>query len=396
MIKNLIIAGLLLGNGGLIYYLATRPVVPVPLVPFDAPAAPGEQIVPMLPSAPDDSDAVSKVIAAHMPGDSYADLADTLARLGVPEDTVKALLLAAIDRDTESTRMPYEVQTPYWKKPDRNRYEVVQAAIDAEEQKRRLILDLFGEAAVDDPLFADLFRPYDDSLPFLTSDKQIALDSLVRSTQAIQAELRSEGLLRETREEMRLVADDLDRSLRELLTSDEYHEYQLRESRTAEAMRHSMDGFDYGEQEFRDIFDIRNKLDFDAIREAGGGREAFAGARQTIDSEIRDYLGEARFEEYSRLQDPRYRSLQAIGERYGAADDEMIEVYEITRDMGERAQVISAGGGLSRQELRARIGQMQSEAHDQIVDLVGAEVAESVRQNINRSRRPGPGGSGGR
>jgi hypothetical protein len=71
-------------------------------------------------------------------------------------------------------------------------------------------------------------------------------------------------------------------------------------------------------------------------------------------------------------------------------------VYEITRDMGERAQVISAGGGLSRQELRARIGQMQSEAHDQIVDLVGAEVAESVRQNINRSRRPGPGGSGGR
>ncbi len=392
MIKNLVIAGLLVANGGLVYYLATLPPVS-PQVAVSTPA-PLETPEPVRSPVLENTDAVANAIGAEPPGDSYADLAATLTRLGVPEDTVKALVLAAIDRDIDDVRWPLEVQTPYWKKPDRNRFEMVQAVIDAEDKRRRLILDLFGEDAVDDPLFADLFKPYNDSLAFLSSDKQIALDGLVRSNRALQTELRSEGLLRETREEMRIVADDLERSLRELLTNDEYHEYQLRESRTAEAMRQSMEGFDYGEQEFRDIFSIRSKMDFDAIRESGGGREAFVEARQATDSEIRNYLGDKRYEEFSRLQDPAYRSLQAIGERYGASEDEMIEVYAITSDINDRARALASGGGVSRQELRSRISQMQAAAHEEIVDVVGDEIAESVRQNTSRSGRPGGPGSG--
>ena len=162
-------------------------------------------------------------------------------------------------------------------------------------------------------------------------------------------------------------------------------EYQLRESTLAGTMRRSMDGMDYSEQEYRDIYAIRDALETNAISQSGrGGREDLLAAQAEANQLIKDYLGPSRFEEYERLQDPVYRSLQSVGERYGASDANVLAVYDVTNDATSRLQEVTENRNLSRSERRQKMEEIQTEINVQVIDILGEEAARSVQQNTSR------------
>ena len=162
-------------------------------------------------------------------------------------------------------------------------------------------------------------------------------------------------------------------------------EYQLRESTLAGTMRRSMDGMDYSEEEYRDIYAIRDALETNAISKSGReGREELLAARAEANQQIEDYLGSSRFEEYQRLQDPIYRSLQSVGERYGASDANVLAVYEVTNDAASSIQEVTENRNISGAERRQKMAEIQTEFNVQVADILGAEAARSVQQNTSR------------
>lgn len=380
MLKNILILTLLVINGTLIYaYIAREPAAIVKHIE----TAP--QITPLpIESLQQQQDAPE--IAILTPEEDLTTLAAQLRERGLSEDLVRQMVLAAINRDFLIQEQSRQIDTPYWKRPERGRYryQTVMADLSNKEAKRTLLLDIFGEDIIEDPVFADLFKPLDESLAFLSSDKQIAMDSLRRSSRAVGTVQRS-GFLREDRTEIRSTAADLNRAIEELLTPDEYLEMQLRESRLAQVVKSNMDGMEYGEQEFRDIFQIRNALESDAERASGpGGRDAFMAAREASNEQVRDYLGEQRFEEYERLQDPLFRSLKTVGEYYNTSESDVVAVYDITNQANTQIRELSQNKQLTKQESRQKVEEIQAETHSNIVDLVGEEAADSVLQNTRR------------
>ncbi|HAK53794.1 MAG TPA: hypothetical protein DCM54_18100 [Gammaproteobacteria bacterium] len=386
MIKNIVILALFVVNGTLVYAFVVRnpPPPPQPFTP---------QIVPVNQDMAQEATLEPAPLELITPRENYGTLTEQLRERGVSEDLIRQMVLATIDRDFLLDQQAQRIDTPYWKRPPRDNYETVLATLELEDNKRNMLLEIFGDEIIDDPLFENLFKPLNETLAFLSSDKQIALDSLIRSNQAASTP-RDGGFLRENWVDRQTSEQDLERAIQELLSQDEYMEYQLRESALAGTMRRSMDGLDSSEQEYRDIYEIRNALETNAVTLSGReGRQELLAAREEANQQIEDYLGPQRFEEYERLQDPVYRSLQSVGERYGTSDANVLAVYEVTNDAASRIQEVTENSDLSRSERRQKMSEIQTDTHVQVTDILGEEAAKSVQQNTSRFifRRAGRG-----
>lgn len=321
-------------------------------------------------------------------------LMDQLQQQGLPDEFVRRIMLASINMELSELARQQDSDNQYWQATKPNRKEQVQQELQWASEKRALLRQLFGDSVENDPVFEDLFRPFNKTLDFLSSEKQIALYEKVELNQAQSRDMFGPGFIREQMEDRRTMQADMIVSIQELLTPEEYFEYKLRESRAANMMRQTMAGFDYTEQEFRDIFEIRNEFQeltrspFISMRDPQA-RETIEEARDDQNRRIAEYLGTERFEELKRLQDPVYQSLVAIGDRYGTSDGDIITAYEVTTEFRTHANEVRSDQSLSGEERRRQIAQLSAESLEEIENLVGEEAAESIQKNTFWGRRRG-------
>jgi hypothetical protein len=321
-------------------------------------------------------------------------LIEQLQEQGMPDEFVRRIMLASINMEMSDLARERDLDNQYWQSAKPNREEQVQQELKLAVDKRTLLRQLFGDSVENDLVFEDLFRPYNKTLDFLSSDKQIALFETVELNQAQSRDLFGPGFIREQMQDRRTLQADMMTAIQELLTPDEYFEYELRESRDANIMRRTMAGFDYTEQEFRDIFEIRN--DSQQLAQASymnmrdpKARAAVAEARDDQERRIAEYLGTERSEELKRLQDPVYQSLVAIGDRYGSSERSIITAYEVTTEFRTQVGEVRSDQSLSGEERRSQMEQLSEESLEEIKDLVGEEAAASIQNNAFWGRRRG-------
>ncbi|MDA7771272.1 hypothetical protein N9I26_04720 [Pseudomonadales bacterium] len=316
--------------------------------------------------------------------ENYARLADLLRSQSYPEDLVRQIVLATISRDQLLSTQERD-SSPYWleTKTDQSASDFI---LDELANKRLMLVSIFGADIVQDPLFETLFKPLNDSLSFLDSDTQIAVDE-TRKRASMSALQRSRGgFITEMRDDRFREAEELEASLRAILTADEFTEYELRESRLAARMTETMATFDYSELEFRDIFTIRRNnegSEFTKLKD----RQSYRERRTASNEEIKNYLGDQRYQEFERSQDPAYRSLLTIGERYGNTTSEITEVYEISRATETEVSEIRSDKSLTRNQRREMIVETRSRAMEEITKIAGEQSAKSIESNANSFRR---------
>lgn len=401
MIKNFIIIASITANLSFLYYLYEnlneRPL------PYASPeiSATTTTSAPLSPNltTPSSGSSATKDIAAKntdtgstnslaLPevwaGENYATLAELLRSQSYPEDLVRQIVLATISRDQLLSTQVND-PAPYWlaTNTDQSAGELLLAE---EENKRLMLVDIFGSGIIEDPLFEALFKPLNDALPFLDSDKQIAIYEIRKRASISARQLSRGGFITEMREDRYRQAEEMEASLQAILSTDEFTEYELRESRLANRMAETMATFDYSEQEFRDIFAIRRDnegSEFTKLRD----RQSFRELRGASNEAIKSYLGDQRYKEFERSQDPAYRSLLAIGERYGNTTGEITEVYEISQSTEAEVSEIRSDQSLTRDERRDLIKEARERSMEEITKIAGAQSAKSIETNTNRFRR---------
>ncbi|MFT5562909.1 MAG: hypothetical protein ACI9Z9_002794, partial [Litorivivens sp.] len=312
----------------------------------------------------------------------YETLADQLRLAGYDESLLRQILLATINRD-HLLAAANEFKAPYWQAVDKDPQAKLTLQLEWEADRRQQLLALFGTEIASDPLFEEIFKPLNDTLSFLNSDKQIKLYELQRRDEASTQSLFSGGYTQENREDLQSQRQDLQRQIAELLGTEDAIEYQLRESRLADRIRRGLGNFDYSEQEFRQIFAIRQEnegVEFNRF----ANRTEYRQQREQSETRIRDYLGPDRYEDFARSQDPAYRSLQSIGERYGNSTAEINEVYSIGQDAATQIDELRNRNTLSRDERQQRASEIRAESYDEIERIAGKDTAESVRENSRR------------
>lgn len=404
MIKNFIILALITVNlmfaWSLFEAYQTEISMPQPVASQSTPGLPPEMPVqntgaiassPPMPVAP----VVPGVpgVPAFTVGGDYQSQIDQLRAAGYDESLLRQIILATINRD-HLLSSASEPDVPYWKAADRDPENKLTRQLDWETDRRQQLLGLFGDEIVDDPMFEDIFKPLNDTLSFLSSDKQIRLYELQRRDEAATQSLFSGGFTQESRDDLAAQRQNLQRQIAEILGTNDAFEYQLRESRLADRMRRGLDDFDYSEAEFRQIFSIRQEnegVEFSRFTD----RDEYREQRQKSEARIRDYLGSTRYEEFARSQDPAYRSLQSIGERYGNSTAEINEVYSLARAAQDKIEEARGLNSLDREERRERIAEIREESYAEIERIAGKDTADSMRENARRlgfGRRISPGG----
>jgi len=392
MIKNLIILALLTINGvfGWSLYqemqtnhdltVGPQPVAMIEFskaLPETVPAAEPDQAIQLVSTDSGD----------------YDSLANQLRAAGYEESLLRQILLATINRD-HLLAEANQFKTPYWQAVDKDPQAKLTNQLVWEADRRQQLLVLFGSEIANDPLFEEIFKPLNDTLSFLNSDRQIKLYELQRRDEANTQSLFAGGYTQESREDLQSQRQNLQRQIAELLGTEDAFEYQLRESSLADSIRRGLGDFDYSEQEFREIFAIRQEhegVEFSRF----SNRAEFRQQRQQSETRIRDYLGPDRYEDFARSQDPAYRSLQSIGERYGNSTAEINEVYTVAQDAATQIDELRDRNTLNREERQQRMGEIRAESYAEIERIAGKDTAESVRENSRRlgiGRRITPGG----
>jgi len=396
MIKNFIIIASVTANFSFLFYfyknfnngVSTHSIPELSPASTMSAALLSEENANRTPSAivPDSKIASAGTVALPevWESENYADLADLLRSQSYPEDLVRQIVLATISRDQLLSTQERD-PAPYWleTKTDQSASDFM---LDELANKRLMLVSIFGADIIQDPLFETLFKPLNDSLSFLDSDTQIAVDE-TRKRASMSALQRSRGgFITEMRDDRFREAEELEASLRAILTADEFTEYELRESRLAARMTETMATFDYSEQEFRDIFTIRRNnegSEFTKLKD----RQSYRERRTASNEEIKNYLGDQRYKEFERSQDPAYRSLLAIGDRYGNTTSEITEVYEISRAAETEVSEIRSDKSLTRNQRSEMIMETRSRAMEEITKIAGEQSAKSIESNTNRFRR---------
>ena len=195
----------------------------------------------------------------------------------------------------------------------------------------------------------------------------------------------------------------------QILSPQEYQDYQLRNSWTARNMRESLGSFEPSETEFLTLFQLRKAFDdqFGMIREGGDEtvREQRRLAQQQLDDQVRATLGEQRFHEYQLAQDERYRDIYNFVQRNELPKEVAESVYDIRRVAEAERRRLEADESIPREQRAAAVAAIAEQTRQALATALGPDAFAQYQERdgnwVNRMARvderrgrgePGPGG----
>ncbi|HEX7027208.1 MAG TPA: hypothetical protein VF268_08190 [Gammaproteobacteria bacterium] len=310
---------------------------------------------------------------------NYSQLSESLLELGLPMSMVKRLILSYLDLDDElaDTRSNDE----YWRFSESGAAGSVAQTLESDAIKRQKLIDIFGESVKDDPAFYALFRPYQKTLGFLSSEKQLKL-------QELQLEMIANPAKRNP--------SAYESSVELILGPTDYREYRFRESMLAKTLLRELQAFEYSEQDYREIYKIKERF---AGESAVSGQSALlSGADFNLNGlskkenpaeneAIRTYLGEERYQDYLLSKNPAFRTTLDITKSHGIDKSTAMSAYEILNDAKLELTGLYQNAGLSGDQINVQVNSLITDASHEISTLVGYSVAEKLVSEVLKKPR---------
>lgn len=300
----------------------------------------------------------------------YPTYIANLRFIGCPEQTIRDIIIADVNA-TFARRRATELVTSeqqWWRsEPDE---ELERAALEKAElldsERRNLLASLLGPNWEGADL-ASLPRPTRPGvildgpvLGNLTPETQQAIQDInARSEDRMEAYLEEQARrgLRPDPAELVKLRQQTREDLAKVLAAPHLEEYLLRYSQTATELRNefgSLGFFNASPEEFRAVFRATDALD-QRIASISGTDPQSVGARRSLEGQreeaLRLALGEERYEQYRRLQDPLYR--EAMGTAIAAGNPESAELIYMGNLAAEqeRAAITNANYTASQRAL---------------------------------------------
>jgi hypothetical protein len=195
----------------------------------------------------------------------------------------------------------------------------------------------------------------------------------------------------EDQQEMAKMQKEYRDALGQTLTKDEMLDYQLATSPVARNLRSELSAFGASDQEFREIFRMRQQLDdaMSSLNFEGNNPEASHKRHQAqmeMEEQLRTMFGEQRYAEYQRSRDWQYRNLTQLARSNGLPPDTANKAYEMNQLAMQEAAKIRSQPDLPREQRDAMLQQMQAELDSSMGKLLGPEVYTRFQQNYGGSR----------
>ena len=317
-----------------------------------------------------------------------------LRAIGCPEETIRDIITADVNKLFESRRKEITASTnkfEFWKAGnpfeaaimDPDRIEKMQALA---KEKRALLKELLG---VEPEEKAELFggiNPFESMLDFLSPAKQNDVMDIFMKFQAKQAKLFSGGQPdAEDMKAMQKMKKEMDAEMAGILSPKEYEDFQLRMSDTAMQMRMQLASLDPNEQEFRDIFKIKNQFDdqfgtYGMASTDKAEREKYQAAQKDMNDQLKTLLGDARYTDYTRAQDYQYQNLYRITQKNDLPKEAANKVYDMKTTADAEARKVRADSSLSADQRKAALQGIRTETENSMRTVLGDKAWDSFQK----------------
>jgi hypothetical protein len=178
---------------------------------------------------------------------------------------------------------------------------------------------------------------------------------------------------------------DRDRYLREqkradieaLLSADELRKHDLYQSDTSSWLRDELAGFHATEQEFQALHAVFHPLEkfLDVSPSALANQES-------AERQIRETLGEKRYADYQRAQDPAFHFNHELATHFGLPPETAIAGYEKVKSFREKASALSARKDLTPIQLADLRTALLQEAETTFTKLYGEAAYATARTTL--------------
>lgn len=298
---------------------------------------------------------------AQLESEDYHTYIARLRAIGCPEQTIRDLIIADLDK----TLAP-ELQSLYGRRPELKYWhpEEEELANDTDPRelaKKERAIDQRKRAIIRELVNVDLIRErqraqgqadfYERRLAFLPEDRRDQVRQLTERFDEAEQKIRekeldeAEPLDAAERAQLRALRQQRESELNALLSPEEKEQYELWLSPTANSVRHALYGMNASEQEFQTIYQARKtfeerwgRRDPDLLDAASRAERQQAQAH--MEESIRGRLGEERYAEFKRGEDEDFHRLSAVVTRYKLPREKAAEVYGYKKVAADyRAQV---------------------------------------------------------
>ena len=322
---------------------------------------------------------------------SYLDYIDNLRRIGCPEETIRDIILADVNKLYKTKRREASGQKKfeYWKGNSMFGMgmdkENIEATQELNAERDELLKQLGIESSLESEI-SQILNPLEQSLGFLPEQKQVAILKEVQDRQIRMAELSKDGEL--DREMMQQAQKEMEQSIKGMLSEEEYTNFLLQYSRTAKQMRGRTAGFDPSEEEFLTVFKLRHPFDEEYMSAMFDGadkeeRKQYIAAKQTLNEQIRQSLGDERYADYERAQDYQFQQIHSSLKKADLGTGEAIQVYDMQKVAQDAALQLRGNQTLNEAERRERLRQIRNETESAIQQVVGTEGWEKFNRPSN-------------
>jgi len=366
----------------------------------DAENVPPDETVKVAESKPALTAPTTSFHWRQLESEDYRTYIQRLRSIGCPEQTIRDLIIADIDK-TLAPRMqsiiPRRKDLKFWQPEDEelwNNYdqrEWFKQERSIDQEKREAVRELVGVDLVEERLKQQGKEDYySRRLSFLPEEKRgqvrTVLETYGSQEQAIQEKVWEDGepLTVEDKAQLHRLQEEKQTQIAALLSPAEREQFELWLSPTANAARNAVYGMNATEEEFMTIYKLRKTFDETWNQEGldldnPALRAQREQAAKQLDEQIKVQLGEERFADYQRAQDPDYRQLNATVARFKLPGNTANEVYEMKRVLLEQQDKVRADSNLTPEQKENALKAMADEA-EKIVKVTLGEKAFSFFQ----------------
>jgi len=325
----------------------------------------------------------------------YATYVANLRAIGCPEQTIRDIIIADVNA-LFARRRATEIVTPqqqWWRtEPDPEIEARARAQLEALEAERRALLTALLGPGWETGDQISLPRPSQPGLPLdgpllgpLPAEVKQQVQDSYRRYQERLAALQQQAAAQQrtvTPAEIFRLQRQWEQELAGILSPAQLEELLLRYSPTARTLRQELSqlgGLDLTPDQFRAWYHARRRLEEGLATLAEADSPASARQIQDLEAQyqqaIRLALGEERYRQYQRLQDPEYR--EALAQAQQAGRPELAETfYAIRHALAEEVARLQTNNDLTALQREIQRRQLELEALKAQAEVLGENLPE--------------------
>lgn len=326
----------------------------------------------------------------------YKEYIARLRGIGCPEETIRDIIIADVNklyaRKWRSLLIPAS-GLKYWESWDR--YEersnphLAKQRQALEMEKRVVIRELLGVDVDQERRKLELHWTWldreDHLMDFLPADKRSKVAALrASSREQVRAITERAGgkLNTEDRAQIARIRSEEAAEMHKAMSKEEYDQYVLRVSATANTVRSSLIGFDPSEKEYQAIFWAQTSFNNTTRNPTGNPQDADhlkkrGEAAKAMDDQVHAALGDDRYAEYVKTKDSTYRDLFRFAQQMDLAKEVAGKAYGVRRLAESRALKVVSDLNLAPEQRAAALQAIQTETQNAFRQLMGPETYQS-------------------